>query len=115
MFTHAIKSLRDGKKAQIKPRGNSMRGRVSSGDIVQLEPCSEDSLFVGDIVLVKVKGNIYLHLIKSIKQEKNKTKYQIGNNVGGINGWVSFSAIFGKATKIESPVEHRNAKKDEGE
>ena len=104
-FDFAIKKLQGGEKAVIKPRGRSMRGKVEDGDVVQLEPCSEAGLSVGDVVLVKVKGNVYLHLIKAVRQG-NKVKYQIGNNVGGINGWVSINAIYGKATKIERPINY---------
>ena len=72
-----------------------MRGKVNSGAIVTVEPSEEYSK--GDIVLVKVKGRVYLHLIKAVKDNR----YQIGNNRGGINGWVSKSAIYGLATKID--------------
>jgi hypothetical protein len=95
--TFAIDALRQGKTVQIRPRGHSMRGKVNDGDLVTLTPCAPDSLRVGDIVLVRVKGNDYLHLIKAIDGER----FQIGNNQGGINGWVSKSGLFGKATKIE--------------
>jgi phage repressor protein C with HTH and peptisase S24 domain len=91
----AIKKLQRGEAATIKPKGNSMRGKVDSGATVIVEPSDEYSK--GDIVLVKVKGRVYLHLIKAIKDNR----YQIGNNRGGINGWVSKSAIYGLATKID--------------
>lgn len=112
MFDYAIKQLQNGKKARIKPRGNSMKGKVESGDIVQLEPCKSEDLSSGDVVLVKVNGHVYLHLIKAIKQEKDKLRFQIGNNVGGINGWVGPNAIYGKATTIERSRESKNAKND---
>lgn len=57
-------------------------------------------LDVDDIVLVKVKGNVYLHLILATKGYGDSIKYQIGNNKGGINGWVSASAVYGKAIKV---------------
>ncbi len=91
---NAIKELQAGNIAIIKPRGNSMKGKVKSGSTVTVEP-AEDYL-KGDIVLVKVKGKVYLHLIKAIKD----SRYQIGNNRGGINGWVGKSAIYGLATEI---------------
>ena len=95
---HAIKSLGEGEVCQIRPRGNSMKPKVKSGQLVTLEPIGEDeTLTKGDIVLVKVKGRIYLHLITAIQGER----YQIGNNRGDINGWVTSSSIYGKATKIE--------------
>ena len=74
-----------------------MMPRVRSGALVTLEPCRPDQLAVDDIVLVRVKGSVYLHLIKAIDDER----YQIGNNRGGINGWVGAHAIYGKAVKVE--------------
>lgn len=51
----------------------------------------------GDIVLCKVNGSEYLHLIKAIQGQR----FQIGNNRGRINGWIGSNAIFGICTKIE--------------
>lgn len=50
-----------------------------------------EPLQVGDIVLCKVAGNEYLHLIKVIQGQR----FQIGNNRGFINGWIGPNAIFG--------------------
>lgn len=94
----AIEGLRQGKTVQIKPRGHSMKGKVNDGDLVTVEPVSAETLAAGDIVLVRVKGNDYLHLIKAV----NNGRFLIGNNRGGINGWVGHNCIYGKATKIES-------------
>jgi hypothetical protein len=93
----AIAALARGETAQIRPRGHSMRGRVNDGDLVTLEPADPASLKVGDVVLVRAKGHVYLHLIKAI----DRGRYQIGNNRGGINGWVGPDCIYGRATKIE--------------
>ena len=94
---YAIKGLRENKVIQIRPRGNSMKGKVESGNLVTISPCNHEGLKVDDIVLVRVKGNDYLHLIKAIDGQR----FLIGNNRGGINGWVGPNAIYGKATKIE--------------
>jgi len=96
--THAIEKLRDGQLAQVKPRGHSMTGKVNDGDVVTLEPCLPEELQVGDIVLVQVKGHVYLHLIKAIGQNR----FLIGNNRGGINGWVGPHAIYGRATQSDA-------------
>ena len=96
--TRAKELLREGKIAQIRPRGHSMKGKVKSGAHVTLEPCEASKLQVGDIVLVCVRGTDYLHLIKA----KNEERFLIGNNRGGINGWVSSNAIYGLATQIEN-------------
>jgi len=92
-----IKKLQTGETIQFKPRGNSMKGKINSGNQVTVEPISDQKLKKGNIVLCKVKGHEYLHLIKAIKGKQ----YQIGNNRGRINGWISINAIFGICTKIE--------------
>lgn len=75
-----------------------MKGKVDDGDIVTVVPCDPNTLAVGDIVLVRVKGNDYLHLVKAVDQGR----FQIGNNRGGINGWVGPNAVYGRATKVEA-------------
>ena len=96
---HAKNALREGKSVQIKPRGHSMTGKVNDGDLVTLEPSDPSSLKVGDIVLVRCKGHDYLHLIKAIDGQR----FQIGNNKGGINGWVGGQSIYGIAIRVERP------------
>lgn len=39
-----------------------------------------------------------MHLIKTIKGVDKKKRYQIGNNRGGVNGWISESKIYGILT-----------------
>ena len=74
-----------------------MAGKVDDGDTVTVEPVRERELHPGDIVLCKVRGHQYLHLVKAVQGNR----YLIGNNRGGINGWVGRSAIFGIATSVE--------------
>ena len=96
--TAHIKKLQQGLTVQFRPRGNSMKGRVNSGQLCTVLPIQDpDALSKGDIVLCKVKGNQYLHLIKAIQGKR----FQIGNNVGGINGWISANDIFGRLIKVE--------------
>lgn len=80
----------------IHPRDHSMSGKVEDGDTVHVEPLGERVLQPDDIVLCKVRGRQYLHLIKAVR----RAQYLIGNNRGGTNGWVSRAAIYGIATKI---------------
>jgi hypothetical protein len=94
---HAKEALARGESVQVRPRGNSMSGKVEDGDCVTLEPVDPATLVVGSIVLVRVRGHDYLHLIKAIRG----TRFLIGNNRGGTNGWVGPQAIFGIATAIE--------------
>lgn len=74
-----------------------MKGKIEPGQLCTVEPVKDGELKKGDIVLCKVNGYEYLHLIKAIQGQR----YQIGNNIGRINGWITFSSIFGKLTKIE--------------
>lgn len=91
----AIKELQEGNSTTIKPRGNSMQGKIESGAAVTVEPIKLDEIQVDDIVLCKVKGNQYLHLVKAI----DNGRFLIGNNKGRINGWTR--SIYGKVTKVE--------------
>lgn len=95
---HAKEALGRGETVQVRPRGHSMKGKVNSGDLVTLEPCKAWELRVGDIILVRLRGTDYLHLIKAI----DDGRFQIGNNRGGINGWVREGAIYGIATKVKA-------------
>ena len=80
--THAVEQLANGETVQVLPRGHSMSGKVNDGDLVTLAPCDPAKLAKDDIVLVKVRGNIYLHLIKAVQDGR----FLIGNNLGGTNG-----------------------------
>jgi len=92
--TQYIEKLRKGETVSFRPRGNSMKGKVESGQLCTVAPVNGE-LMVGDIVLCKVGGSQYLHLIKAIQGKR----YQIGNNRGGINGWIGLDSIFGKLVK----------------
>ena len=92
-----IVRLQNGETVQFRPRGNSKTGKIESGQLCTVEPVDTAALEVGDIVLCKVNGKQYLHLVKAIQGKR----FQIGNNRGRINGWVSESSIFGKCTKVE--------------
>lgn len=74
-----------------------MVGRIESGQLCTVEPIGEKTLEVGDIVLCKVKGHEYLHLIKAMQGKR----FQIGNNRGRINGWITAKSIYGKCVRIE--------------
>ena len=74
-----IAALQSGKTVQIRPHGNSMRPRVCDGARVTIAPCQSENLKAGDIVLVKVRRQVYLHLIKAIDGKR----FLIGNNRGG--------------------------------
>jgi hypothetical protein len=93
-----IEKLRGGEPVSFRPRGHSMSGKIESGQLCTVEPADASTLRVGDVVLCKVNGREYLHLVKAIQGDR----FQIGNNRGRINGWVSAGSIFGLCVKVES-------------
>lgn len=96
--TNYITQLQQGKTVSFRPRGGSMTGRIESGQLCTVAPVDAASLSIGDIVLCRVHGSEYIHLIKAIQDQR----FQIGNNRGGINGWVGGNSIFGKCIAIEA-------------
>lgn len=53
-----IDKLKKGETVKFRPKGNSMQGRVESGQLCTVEPIEE--IKVGDVVLCKVNGRQYL-------------------------------------------------------
>ena len=85
--------LQNGETCIVTGYGNSMTPKLKSGESVIMEPVTKDTeLNKGDIVLVKVNGHYYCHLISAIKNNS----YQISNNHKHVNGWVSKNCIFGR-------------------
>lgn len=97
-----IKALQEKGEVQFKPSGNSMAGKVASGDLVKVINYPKAVYEVGDIVLCKVAGNQYLHLISAL--DKPTARAQISNNKGHINGWIKQSAIYGLCVQINDKV-----------
>jgi len=101
-----IECLKSGKTVKFRPFGGSMSGRIESGQLVTVCPLSElafgsSSLIPGDVVLCKVGGSVYLHLIKEIREDTKRAIYCIGNNKGKINGWIRDQDIYGKCVNVE--------------
>lgn len=97
--TRTIEALARGEIAQCRPHGSSMRGRIDSGQLVTLDPRPEPQ--VDDAVLCRCKGNVYVHLVKAIRGHGEARHYLIGNNRGGLNGWVGRAAIYGVVVAVE--------------
>jgi hypothetical protein len=95
--TGHIARLQSGETVSFRPRGNSMSGKIDSGQLCTVAPVDPATLAVGDLVLCRVRGAEYLHLVKAIQGGR----FQIGNNRGHINGWIGANGIFGKCMKIE--------------
>jgi len=94
--THAVEALLAGQSVQVRPRGHSMRPRICDGDLVTLIPCDPDAVVVGDVVLVRMRGNWLLHKVTAI----DDSRFQIGNNHGKINGWAGRASLLGRVTEV---------------
>jgi hypothetical protein len=85
--------LRSGKQVTFRPRGNSMRPHIESGQQVTVSPYPDNETpAVGDIVLATVSGADYLHFVRAVRPGQ----VQIANARGFVNGWTSVSKVYGK-------------------
>jgi phage repressor protein C with HTH and peptisase S24 domain len=91
-----MKALQEGKTVKCRPHGNSMSGKIESGQLCTLEPTTLQDTVVGDIVLCKVKGKAMIHLVTAVG---DKGKVLISNNKGHDNGWTR--QVYGKVTEVE--------------
>ncbi|WP_246357480.1 hypothetical protein [Pyxidicoccus fallax] len=94
--TDALRALERGEQVTVRPRGGSMRGRIEDGQPVTLGPVDPAEVDTGDVVLVRWKGGVLLHLVK----QATKDRVLIGNNVGRINGWALREAVVGRLVKV---------------
>lgn len=94
---YTVEHLLAGERVICVGVGNSMTPILKSRQEVVLDPVTpETELHKKDIVLTKVRGNHYLHLIHAIQGDR----YLIGNNHGHMNGWVRKDKIYGLVTEI---------------
>ena len=101
IFTPHIARLQRGETARFRPTGHSMTGRISSGDLVVVEPYRMGSdPAVDDVVLCRVKGVDMLHLVTATRPDG---RYQISNNHGHVNGWTGRDRIYGRLTAVNPP------------
>ena len=95
--TKYIERLQAGETVKFRPRGSSMKGKIESGQLCTVAPIANPAAVkVGDIVLCRVHGAQYLHLVKATRDGQ----FQIGNNRGGVNGWVTAKSLFGLLVEV---------------
>jgi hypothetical protein len=88
-----------GARVEFRPTGSSMVPLIRSRDLVTVAPVDPARLEVGDIVLARVAGTIYLHLVSALDRAKGRV--QISNNRGRVNGWTSHDRVFGICLAVE--------------
>ncbi|MEU7140924.1 S26 family signal peptidase [Nocardia sp. NPDC046473] len=82
---------------RFRPTGSSMVPLIRSRQLVTVAPVHPARVEVGDIVLARVAGSVYLHLVTAIAGKR----VQIGNNRGRVNGWTSHDRVFGLCVAVE--------------
>ena len=93
----SAEKLKSGLVGRLQGFGQSMTPILKNGQEVICEPVKDDTkLNKRDIVLCKVKGHYYLHLIWAVKSDGT---FLIGNNHGHSNGCVSRNQIYGKVVE----------------
>lgn len=103
--TGFIAELKQGHPITIRPHGSSMTGLVNDGDECRVIPMDDVTVLrVGSVVLCRVNAHHYLHKVTAIKPEGKAYSYQISNNKGRINGWISLKDIFGVVTVINAKI-----------
>lgn len=94
-YADIIQELQAGNTVRHKPHGNSMTPLIKSGQPIEISPCDPADIQTGDIVLAKVKGHFYIHLVTRTSLDG---RFMISNNHGHDNGWSR--QIYGRVTKI---------------
>lgn len=72
-----------------------IRGRQQ----VVVAPVDPSKVEVGDIVLTRVAGTVYLHVVSSVDPAGKRV--QISNNRGRVNGWTSHDRVFGICVSVD--------------
>jgi hypothetical protein len=88
-----------GSEVDFRPSGSSMVPLIYSRQRVTVAPVHPAKVEVGDIVLARVAGTIYLHLVSAV--DKANARIQISNNHGRINGWTNHSRIYGICVAVD--------------
>lgn len=92
-----IEALQRGETVKFRPKGNSMTPRVNSGQLCTVAPVRDTPLAKGDVVLCKVNGRQFLHLVLAV----NDKQALIGNNHGHTNGWCTLANVYGRLILVE--------------
>lgn len=90
----AAEELQAGRACTVSVPGHSMEPRIKSRQPVRIKPLEGDPA-KGDVVLAKVRGNMYLHLVAGVAQ--GGKQFLIANNHGHVNGWTKRSQVYGRA------------------
>jgi hypothetical protein len=88
-----------GSTVEFRPVGSSMVPLIRSRQLVTVAPVDPATVVVGDIVLARVAGAVYLHLVSAVDPVKGRV--QISNNRGRVNGWTTYARVYGICTAVD--------------
>jgi hypothetical protein len=86
-----------GAVVEFRPARSSMT--PLSRQLVRVAPAEAARLEAGDIVLARVAGTVYLHLVSAVGPADGRVR--ISNNHGRVNGWTSQARVFGICTHAD--------------
>ncbi len=99
MLDAAARRVAAGAAVELRPSGSSIVPLIRSRQRVIVAPVDPAKLEVGDIVLARVAGTVYLHLVSAVDQARKRV--QISNNHGRVNGWTSHDRVFGICLAVD--------------
>jgi hypothetical protein len=88
-----------GATVEFRPSGSSMVPLIRSRQLVTVAPVDPTKVEVGDIVLARVAGTVYLHLVSAV--DTGARRVQISNNRARVNGWTNHARIYGICTAVD--------------
>lgn len=88
-----------GATVTFRPSGSSMVPLIRSRQLVTVAPVDPTTVEIGDIVLARVAGTVYLHLVSAV--DTGGGRVQISNNRGHVNGWTNQARIYGICTAVD--------------
>jgi hypothetical protein len=88
-----------GATVDFRPTGSSMVPLIRSRQRVTVAPVNPAKVEVGDIVLARVAGTVYLHLVSAV--DASTGRVQISNNRGRVNGWTNHARIYGICVAVD--------------
>jgi hypothetical protein len=109
MLDTAAGRVATGSTVELRPTGSSMVPLIRSRQLVTVAPVDPARVEVGDIVLARVAGAVYLHLVSAV--DASTGRVQISNNRGRVNGWTNRARAYGICIAVDGACRPRIAGK----
>ena len=94
-----------GSTVDFRPSGSSMVPLIRSRQLVTVAAVHPAKVEVGDIVLARVAGIMYLHMVSAVDDANGRI--QISNNRGRVNGWTNHARIYGICVAVDGTLRPR--------